>query len=234
MGDRELHWIPDETARARPLRSRAIRAAVLAVSCVVIGIVIGRLTAGTPARTGSETARQWLAWHPQKDRQNPAIERPSLALKGDAEKTTQKPAVAPRGGRLSPLTNPPKVILLNPGTAEKKPGAAPDEGRARVPPAREPAFAGTAGKSRAPGNRGPERNAPTPGAGLSEPAGLHAEQIGHPSATSTVTGTAWWPLRWCPKRFRCLGLGLGELTGHRSLPAKGDRGAYPANAIGGS
>jgi hypothetical protein len=132
--DRELHWIPDEMARARLPRSRAIGAAVLAVSCVVIGIVIGRLTTGTPA-TGSRPP-EVVGVASAKRPAEPGIVRPSLALKGDAN---PKPAGS-AGMQAEPTTNPPKVILLNPGTAGKKPSAAPDEARARVPPARERAF----------------------------------------------------------------------------------------------
>ena len=123
--------MPDETARTRPLRSRAIGAAVLAVSCVVIGIVIGRLTAGTPA-TGSRPP-EVVGVASAKRPAEPGIERPNLALKGDAEKNIPNM-------KAEPTPDPPKVILLNPGTADKKPSAAPDEARARVPPARERAF----------------------------------------------------------------------------------------------
>jgi hypothetical protein len=137
MRDRELHWIPDETARARPLRSHAIGAAALAVSCVVIGIVIGRLTAGTPA-TGSRPP-EVVGVASAKRPAEPGIERPSLALKGDTQKTTPKPAGS-AGMQAEPTTNPPKVILLNPGTADKEPGPAPDEASARVPSVRERAF----------------------------------------------------------------------------------------------
>ena len=138
MRDRELHWIPDETARARPLRSHAIGAAVLAVSCVVIGIVVGRLTAGTPA-TGSRPP-EVVDVASAKRAAEPGIERPSLALKDDAEKTAPKPAGSAGMHAEPTTTNPPKVTLLNPGTADKKSGAAPDEARARVPTVRERAF----------------------------------------------------------------------------------------------
>jgi hypothetical protein len=42
--------------------------------------------------------------------------------------------------KADPKTNPPKMTLLNPGTADKKPGAAPNEARARVPRAKDRAF----------------------------------------------------------------------------------------------
>jgi len=121
MRDREVHWIPDETAAARPLRGRAIGAAVLAISCVVIGIVIGRLTVGIPA-TGSR---------PPEVAGMASGKRPELT----APKLSTPPAM-----QAKPTSNPPNVILLNPGTADKQPGAAPEEARARVQPARERAF----------------------------------------------------------------------------------------------
>src|SRR5215470_6364614 len=112
MQDREFHWIPDETAAARPLRGREIGAAVLSISCVVIGIVIGRLTAGIPA-TGSRPP-----------------ERAGVASeKRPAELTAPKLSASP-GMQAEPTSNPPNVILLNPGTADKQSGAGPEEARA--------------------------------------------------------------------------------------------------------
>jgi len=121
MPDPELYWIPDELARARLIRSRAIRAGVLAVSCVVIGIVIGRLTAGIPATDSRPPEAAGVA----------SGKRPEL--------TAPKLSASP-GMQAKPTSNPPNVILLNPGTADKQPGAAPEEARARVQPARERAF----------------------------------------------------------------------------------------------
>jgi len=137
MPDPELYWIPDELARARLIRSRAIRAGVLAVSCVVIGIVIGRLTAGIPATGPRPPEVAGVA--SGKRAVEPGIERPSLALKGSTELTAPEPLASP-GMQAEPTSNPPKVVLLNPGTADKQRGAAPEEARARVQPARERTF----------------------------------------------------------------------------------------------
>lgn len=126
MPDPELQWIPDETAI--PVRTRAISAAVLAVSCVVIGIVIGRLTVGVPAATGSGPPTVISAPLPKKP--EPAVERPSLALRGDTETATRTPAVSPNP-EAEPKTDAPPVVLLNPGTADNNASAAQQETRAR-------------------------------------------------------------------------------------------------------
>lgn len=129
MSDREFRWIPDETAQATPVRTRAISAAVLAVSCIVIGIVIGRLTAAIPARTGSGPP-DVVSMPSAKKPAEPFVERPSLALKSDTETSTQKPSasLSPKGE-----THSPPVVLLNPGTADKNRSAAREEPRARPP-----------------------------------------------------------------------------------------------------
>jgi hypothetical protein len=125
MPDPELQWIPDETAI--PVRTRVLSAAVLAVSCVVIGIVIGRLTVGVPAGTGPGPSTAISAPLPKKP--EPAVERPSLALKGDTETATRTPAVSPNP-QAEPKTDAPPVVLLNPGTADNNPSAARQETRA--------------------------------------------------------------------------------------------------------
>jgi hypothetical protein len=122
MPDPELQWIPDETAQADPVRTRAIAAAVLAIACVVVGILIGRLTAGMPAGKGS-SARDVVSAPSANRPAEPKVERPSLALKGDTEPITGKPAASP-STEAEPKTNTPPVVLLNPGTADKKPSAA--------------------------------------------------------------------------------------------------------------
>jgi hypothetical protein len=133
MSDREFRWIPEETAQATPVRTGAISAAVLAVSCIVIGIVIGRLTAAIPARTGSGPP-DVVSMASAKKPAEPFVERPSPALKSDTETRTQKPSASP-----SPKgeTHSPPVVLLNPGTADKNRSAAREEPRARPRPVRE-------------------------------------------------------------------------------------------------
>ena len=140
MSDPELQWISDETARATFVRTRAISAVLLAVSCVIIGIVVGRLTAGVPAGTGagppdvvSVPSTKKLAGHD--------VERPSLALKSDIETTSRKPAPSP-STQPEPKTDPPPVVLLNPGTADKNHTVAPKEEHARTRPVRERSLQG--------------------------------------------------------------------------------------------
>ena len=130
MPDPELQWTPDETAHPHSGRIRAISLAVLAVSFVVIGIVIGRLTAGIPARTLSEPPHMVGA---AKKPAEPVVEKPSLALKSDPETSTQKHA-SPPSAEAELKTNPPPVVLLNPGTADKRPSVARED----VPPRPQP------------------------------------------------------------------------------------------------
>ena len=127
MPDPELQWIPDQTAQAIRVRTRAISAAVLAVSAIFIGIVIGRLTASIPATRSVDLVSVPSAKKPTE----PVVERPSLALKSDPETTTQKPAVSPTHEAES---KPDAPRVLNPGTADKNPSAAPEE---RTRPVRE-------------------------------------------------------------------------------------------------
>ena len=133
MSDREFRWIPDETAQATPVRTGAISAAVLAVSCIVIGIVIGRFTAAIPARTGSGPP-DVVSMSSAKKSAEPFVERPSSALKSDTETSTKKPSASP-----SPKgeTHSPPVVLLNPGAAGKNRSAAREEPRARPRSVRE-------------------------------------------------------------------------------------------------
>ena len=122
MPDPELQWIPDQTAQAIRVRTRAISAAVLAVSAIFIGIVIGRLTASIPATRSVDLVSVPSANKPTE----PVVERPSLALKSDPETTTQKPAVSPtHKAELKP--DAPRV--LNPGTADKTRARRPKRGR---------------------------------------------------------------------------------------------------------
>jgi hypothetical protein len=119
MPDPELQWIPDQTAQAIRVRTRAISAAVLAVSAICIGIVIGRLTASIPATRSVD-----LVSTPSAKPAEPVVARPSLALKSDPETSTQKPAVSPTH-KVEAKPDAPRV--LNPGTADKNPSAAPEE-----------------------------------------------------------------------------------------------------------
>jgi hypothetical protein len=136
MPDPELQWIPDQTAQAIRVRTRAISAAVLAVSAIMIGIVIGivigrvigRLTASIPATRSVDLVSVPSA----KKLAEPVIETPSLALKSDPETTTQKkPAVSPTH-KVESKPDAPRV--LNPGTADKNPSSVPEE---RTRPVRE-------------------------------------------------------------------------------------------------
>jgi hypothetical protein len=127
MPDPELQWIPDQTAQTIRVRTRAISAAVLAVCAIMIGIVIGRLTASIPATKSVDLVSVPSAKKPAE----PAVERPSLALKSDPETSTQKPAVSPTHKAESKPDGP---RVLNPGTADKNPSTAPEE---RMRPVRE-------------------------------------------------------------------------------------------------
>ena len=137
MPDPELQWIPDETARSVSVRTRATSVAVLAVSCVLIGIVMGRLTAGIPARTGSGPP-DVVGAPSAKNPAEPGIEKPNVALKSDTETSgAQKRASSP-STEAERKTDPPPVVLLNPGTADKSPSAVPEEMRPRSQPVKEP------------------------------------------------------------------------------------------------
>ena len=146
MPDPELQWTPDVTAHPHPGRIRAISLAVLAVSFVVIGIVIGRLTAGIPARTLSEPPHM-VAAPSAKNPAEPGVEKPSLALKSDPETSTQKRA-SPPSAEAELKTNPPPVVLLNPGTADKSPSAAREDTPPRSQPARDRSLRGAPQESR--------------------------------------------------------------------------------------
>jgi hypothetical protein len=127
MPDPELQWIPDQTAQAIRVRTRAISVAILAVSAIIIGIVIGRLTASIPATRSADLVSVPAAKKPTE----PVVVRPSLALKSDPETTTRKPAVSPTNAAES---KPDAPRVLNPGTADKNPNTTPEE---RTPPVRE-------------------------------------------------------------------------------------------------
>jgi len=146
MPDPELQWTPDVTAHPHPGRIRAISLAVLAVSFVVIGIVIGRLTAGIPARTLSEPPHMAGAG---KNPAEPSVEKPSLALKSDPETSTQKRA-SPPSAEAELKTDPPPVVLLNPGTADKSPSVAREDTPPRSQPARDRSLRSAPQESREP------------------------------------------------------------------------------------
>ena len=140
MSDPELQWIPDDTARPTSVRTRAISAALLAVSCVLIGIVVGRLTAGIPAGTGAGPP-DVVSVPSTKKPAELDVARPSLALKSDTETTSQKPAASP-STQAEPKTDPPPVVVLNPGTAAENHTVAPKEEHARTRPVRERSLGG--------------------------------------------------------------------------------------------
>jgi cytoskeletal protein RodZ len=135
MPDPELQWIPDETTRAIPLRTRVISVVVFAAIFLAIGVAIGRLTASIPAEKTSGPPDVVDAPSTKKPGEH-GVDTPSLALKSENETTTQKPA-ASASSQAQPKTDPPSVILLNPGTANKTPSAAPQETRATARPVRE-------------------------------------------------------------------------------------------------
>jgi hypothetical protein len=127
MPDPELQWIPHETSSAIPVRTRVISIVVFAAIFLAIGVAIGRLTARIPAGTNSRPPVVVNA--PSTNRPGERdLETPSLALKSEADTTTQKPAASasPRAQRKA---IPPSVILLNPGAADKNPSAAREETR---------------------------------------------------------------------------------------------------------
>jgi hypothetical protein len=147
MPDPELQWIPDETTRAIPLRTRVISVVVFAAIFLAIGVAIGRLTANIPAEKTSGPPDVVDAPSTKKPGEH-GVGTPSLALKSENEMTTQKPA-ASASSQAQPKTDPPSVILLNPGTANKTPSAAPQETRATARPAREGGLRGALQDDRA-------------------------------------------------------------------------------------
>src|SRR5262249_29728418 len=136
----ELQWIPDQTAPAIRVRTRAIGAAVLAICGIIIGIVIGRLTASIPATRSVDLVSVPSAKRPVE----PVVERPSFALKSGPEMTTQSPGVSPTH-KAESRSDAPRI--LNPGTADKTPSAAPEE---RTQPLRESNLQGAPQENREP------------------------------------------------------------------------------------
>jgi hypothetical protein len=147
MPDPELQWIPDETTRAIPLRTRVISVVVFAAIFLAIGVAIGRLSASIPAEKTSGPPDVVDAPSTKKPGEH-GVEAPSLALKSENETTTQKPA-ASASPQAQPKTAPPSVILLNPDTANKTPSAAPQETRATARPTRESGLRGALQDDRA-------------------------------------------------------------------------------------
>jgi hypothetical protein len=147
MPDPELQWIPDETTQAVPIRTRVIGVVVFAAIFLAIGVALGRLTASIPAGKTSGPPDVVNA-PPTKKPGEHSVETPSLALKSENETTPQKPA-ASVSSQGQPKTDPPSVILLNPGTATKTPNAAPEETRATARPAREGGLRGALQNDRA-------------------------------------------------------------------------------------
>jgi len=142
MRDPEVEWIPEKAVEAGSVRAGAIVAAVIAITGILIGIVIGRLTTSIPAGTVSKPLDMVSA----PSAMNPSereVQRPSLALKSDTEATTAGP-----GPQTEPRPNPP-VIFHNPGTTDKDPGTAdkestpaPEQARARARSVRQPSLLG--------------------------------------------------------------------------------------------
>jgi flagellum-specific peptidoglycan hydrolase FlgJ len=147
MPDPELQWIPDETAQAIPIRTRVISVIVFAAIFLAIGVVIGSLTSSIPAEKTFGQSEAVNASSTKK-RGEHGVETPSLALKSENETTTQKPATS-ASSQGQPKTDPPSVILLNPGTATKTPNAALEETRATARPAREGGLRGALQDDRA-------------------------------------------------------------------------------------
>jgi len=112
MPDSEVQWIPDETTPAIPVRTRVISIVVFAAIFLAIGVVIGRLTAGIPADTGSEAIRRPA----EKSSQSP-VETPSMALKSDEPPTQTASSPAPQAKQ-----TPSPPVVLNPSSAKKGPG----------------------------------------------------------------------------------------------------------------
>jgi hypothetical protein len=132
MPDPELQWIPDKAQAIRP-RRRAISVAVLAISCVGLGIAIGRLTTRIPAGTAS--VRPDVVGAPSaKAPVEPLAGGPGL--KSNPEAAIKKSVASP-GPHAEPKASLPPVVLINPGTADKDPNAASEEMRAKALPMRE-------------------------------------------------------------------------------------------------
>jgi hypothetical protein len=138
MRDPEFHWTPDEAARARAVRTRAVSAIVLAASCLIIGVIMGRLTAGIPAGTGSGT-RHVVDEPSARGLVERDVDKPSLALKSDTEATELEPPASP-SIQAEPKTSPKPVVIINPGAAETKSRTPPEDARARAPTITERSF----------------------------------------------------------------------------------------------
>jgi len=146
MPDPELQWIPDENTQAIPLRTRVISIVVFAAIFLAIGVALGRLTASIPAGKSSGPPDGVNGPSTKKPGEHD-LATPSLALTSENATTTQKPA-ASASSQAQPKNDPPSVILLNPGTADKNPGAR-EETRATARPARESRLRGALQADRA-------------------------------------------------------------------------------------
>jgi hypothetical protein len=146
MPDPELQWIPDKTTQAIPVQTRVISIVVFAAIFLAIGIAIGRLTAGIPARKNSAPPDVVNVPSAKKSGEH-VLEPPSLALKSETETSTQKPAPSAIP-QVQPKVDPRPVVLLNPGAADKNPSAAREETRARARPVMEGRLKGTLPENR--------------------------------------------------------------------------------------
>jgi hypothetical protein len=118
MPDHEMRWIPDRAATDRAQQRRAMSAAMLAVSCLAMGIALGWLAAGGIPHTALAT-RSAVPAPP-----DPLASAPSVG----AEIGRSHPSVLgePQSDRAQPTAEqnratsppPPRVVLLNPGTAD--------------------------------------------------------------------------------------------------------------------
>ena len=122
-------WIPDSARRGG---ASTLGMMLLATSCIAIGILIGRLTAGrsevvqAPGQTVSVVPTAKITASPRSQagsasQQKPS--QPSLALEGNRERPEQSPVREAREGE--PKQETPPVVLLNPGTAEPNARARP-------------------------------------------------------------------------------------------------------------
>jgi len=117
MRDPELKWMPSDESGGRAIRVRAISVAVLTLSCLAFGILIGRLTVAPVSK-----ARDAVSSAPT----------PNLALKSDSDPMHSSTDPAPREAELNGKR--PPVVLLNPGTADPRDKSAAEH----VTPGQEP------------------------------------------------------------------------------------------------
>jgi hypothetical protein len=126
-------WIPADPPG--PWSSRTLGAVVLVVTCLTLGVMIGRLSLTDRGPRVQSHLPPAVEPAPSSQSQSPPETRPTMALKSDPEPEG-------KGSSSAAASLPHPAVLLNPGTV--KPRSFADESKASIPDAREPVGNATA------------------------------------------------------------------------------------------